>query len=250
MKAAAYRKYVATRISPPKIAKAGIRRNIRTRRMVNIGHSIIGVNTESGELMQGLHPYLTGASQMRDEFKVNAREEMGDMAFYLLGSLAKELKVKVPSTTKKVKLSGTLTENILLLNGLCTDMLDVHKKAYYDRDYDLVRLADRVALAITYYYGVCFALFGEPPAQILTENKAKLDERYKEKFTTEEAMDRDTNAEAVAVAKVQKAPAAPAAAKKAPVAKKAVGKKDALAAVATKVANPAVAAVKAAATKG
>lgn len=239
MKAAAYRKYVAGKVSPPKTSKAGIRRNMRTRKLLNIGHGIIGFCTEVGELQQGLHAYLTGASQMRDDMKVNAREEMGDIGFYLIGILAKELKIKVPTTGKKVKLTGTITENIMLLDGLATDALDVHKKAYYDRDYDLVRLADRVTLAVTYYYGICFSLFGEPPAQILEENKAKLDARYAEKFTTEEAMDRDLKKEAKAVGGVKKAPAKAAV-------KKPIKPKDPLAIAAAKVSKPVATAAKAA----
>ncbi len=170
--------------------------------------------------------------------KVNAREELGDIGFYLLGMLTRELKMKVPTTSKKVKLGGTLTENIMLLGGLATDLLGVYKKAYYGQVYDLDRLKDRTALAVSYYYGICFALFGEGPAALLDENKAKLDQRYKEKFTTEEATDRDYSKEAAAVvASKKKAPA-----KKAKV-------KDPLAKVAAKAAKSPVAAAAVAAVK-
>jgi NTP pyrophosphatase (non-canonical NTP hydrolase) len=112
-------------------AKASLRRMASNTKLVNIAHSVTGITTEVGETIKGLLPYLTGASQLKEEFKQNACEEMGDTLYYVF-VLAKTLKVKTPSLTKKVKLSGmTLTEAILRMSVLSTDMLDMVKKNYY-----------------------------------------------------------------------------------------------------------------------
>lgn len=228
MKAAEYRKYVAGKVSPPKQSKGGIRAMMRTLKLLNIGHGIEGFAGEVGELQQGLHDYLTGASQLREDMKTNAREELGDASFYLLGMLAKELRLKIPSTTKKVKLDGTLTSNILLLGHLGTDLLDAHKKRRYGLHYDIERMQERAQLAVTYLYGICYSMFGEPIEQILVENQAKLDARYKAKAVAAEAANRDLGKEAAAVAAVVKPKAAP----------KVKAVKDVLAVAAAKVASP------------
>jgi hypothetical protein len=114
-----------------KPAKASLRRMASSTKLVNIAHAVTGIATEVGETIKGMLPYLTGASQMREEFKQSACEEMGDTLYYVF-VLAKTLKVKTPRLTKKVKLKGfTLTEGILILSVLSTDMLDIVKKNYY-----------------------------------------------------------------------------------------------------------------------
>lgn len=253
MKAAEYRKYVAGKVSPPKQSRAGIKAMMKSRKLLNIGHGIEGFASEIGELQQGLHEYLTGASQLKEGMKTNAREEWGDAAFYLLGMLARDLKLKVPATTKTVKLDGTPTANIMLVGGLATDMLDAHKKRHYNLPYDLERLRERAQLAVTYMYGICFSLFGEPPAQLLLENKAKLDARYAKAAATAEAANRDVKKEAAAVAAVPKVkrPVPPQFQKKKAVVPETPVKADALAGAAKAVANPvATAAVKAVKKKG
>lgn len=250
MNAAQYRKYVAGKVSPPKQAKAGIKAMMRTKKLLNIGHGIEGFAGEIGELMQGLHEYLTGASRLKEEMKGNAREELGDASFYLIGMLAKELKLKVPVTTKKVRLDGTLTANILLLGGLATDLLDLHKKRYYGLEYDLDKMRERAQLAVTYVYGICFSLFGEPLEGLLDENKAKLDARYEKAASAAEASNRNVAKEqAAATAVKKKGPIPPQFLKKVTEAKAAKAAKDPLAVAAATVANPVAAAAKKAISK-
>lgn len=127
---AEYRRRVFLTLSQ-KPAKESLRRVAPNTKQVNVMHAVIGINTEIGETIKGLLPYLTGASQLKAEFKPNAMEELGDTLYYVF-VLAKMLKVKTPALSKKVKLKGhTLTEAILLMSVHATDMLDQVKKTFY-----------------------------------------------------------------------------------------------------------------------
>lgn len=127
---AEYRRRVFLTLSQ-KPAKEAVRRLAPNTKQVNVTHAVIGINTEIGETIKGLLPYLTGASQLKDDFKPNAMEEIGDTLYYVF-VLAKVLKVKTPALSKKVKLKhGTLTEAILTMSVHATDMLDQVKKTFY-----------------------------------------------------------------------------------------------------------------------
>lgn len=127
---AEYRRRVMMTLSQ-KPAKEALRRVAPNTKQVNVIHAVIGINTEVGETIKGLLPYLTGASQLKSEFKPNAMEELGDTLYYVF-ALAKMLRVKTPSLSKKTKLKGhTLTEAILLMSVHATDMLDQVKKTFY-----------------------------------------------------------------------------------------------------------------------
>lgn len=127
---AEYRRRVFMTLSQ-KPAKEALRRVAPNTKQVNIMHAVIGINTEIGETIKGLLPYLTGASQLKPEFRKNAMEELGDTLYYVF-VLAKILKVKTPALSKKVKLkTGTLTDAILHLSVHATDMLDQVKKTFY-----------------------------------------------------------------------------------------------------------------------
>lgn len=127
---AEYRRRVFLTLSQ-KPAKEALRRVAPNTKQVNVMHAVIGINTEIGETIKGLLPYLTGASQLSGEFKKNAMEELGDTLYYVF-VLAKVLQVKTPSLSKRVKLKGcTLTEALLRMSVHATDMLDQVKKTFY-----------------------------------------------------------------------------------------------------------------------
>lgn len=177
MKSNEYKRQARLTLSPVKIAKAGIRANINKKSKVNIGHALIGVVSEVGELQDTLSRFLTGATQLTDDLRKDAREELGDVLYYVAIG-AKELKLKLPTSTKKVKLHGTITEQVLALNYFSTALSGLYKKQYYGEQIPLDRVTELWENLIQQVWGVCFTLFGEPPATIMEENIAKLHQRY------------------------------------------------------------------------
>lgn len=135
MKVSEYSKMVMSTVSVEH-AKIGLRTMLGNRRTLNIGHAIIGVNTEVGELMVATADYLAGQpifqsdGALSADVGANVREELGDIAWYtMLG--AKFLKVRMPASTKKIKPTATPTELLLKINGVSTELLSLFKKTYY-----------------------------------------------------------------------------------------------------------------------
>jgi hypothetical protein len=165
-----------------------------------------------------------------DGWRKNAREELGDIMFYMTW-VCGILHVKLPTPTKLVKLAGTPADNLLTLNGLAIDLLDVHKKLYYGRTHDEEKAKEIMAKFVPLYYGVCNQLFGNAPVAFMIENQAKLSARYPEGFNPENEKFRNLKKEEAAAKKAQQATAKAAAPAGSPtstakiIGKKAVGKK-------------------------
>jgi hypothetical protein len=158
---------------------------------------------------------------MTPEAKDNAFEELGDFSYYTVGVLAKELKVKVPSATKKMKLVGTIGHGLLELDVLATAVLSLAKKNFYGvalKEHhengearmaldveaqeakelaNQTQMALKVEQAITLFYQLVYAIFGEAPDVVFAGNIAKLALRYPDGFfDTDTALsDKDTPAE-------------------------------------------------------
>lgn len=125
-----YRKNVFKTLSI-KPAKIGLRHVAKNTLRTNVFHASIGLGTEGGELVAGLASYITGSSRITPEMLVNAFEEMGDLGYYM-SVLCKCLKVKLPASSKKVKLKGmTRSEAVLKLMSYTAAIADLAKKNMY-----------------------------------------------------------------------------------------------------------------------
>ena len=114
-----------------KPAKLGLKYVSRNTNRTNVMHAAIGLMTEAGELLEGLTPYILGVERLSDKMKINAFEEMGDIAYYMV-VLSKTLKVKLPTSSKKVRLKGmTRSAAILEILRLATAIANMSKKVFY-----------------------------------------------------------------------------------------------------------------------
>lgn len=114
-----------------KPAKLGLKYVSRNTNRTNVMHACLGMVTEAGELIGGLTPYILGSSKLTDAMKVNAFEEMGDLGYYMM-VLAKTLKIKLPTSSKKVRLKGmTRSAALMEVLSLCVSMADMSKKVFY-----------------------------------------------------------------------------------------------------------------------
>lgn len=130
MELSLYRKNVLKTLSV-KPAKLGLRSVASNTHATNIMHCSIGFHTEISELVVGASAYILGSSRLTDAIKLNLFEELGD-ALYYTTVLAKELKIKLPASTKKVKLKDMTRGGALLtLLSLATDIGDLAKKNFY-----------------------------------------------------------------------------------------------------------------------
>lgn len=160
-----------------KPAKEGMKVMMRKIATLNVAHGIVGLKSETGELLEGLQPYLLG-HQLNDTMRHNAMEELGDCAYYMT-VLCRTLHVSLPASTKKVALKGmTLSKALLDLDKIATDLLDQFKKTFYGRELNIETITKLLKEFVPLYYAVCFTLFGAPVAVVMDGNIAKLSARY------------------------------------------------------------------------
>lgn len=168
-----------------KPAKDGLRKVARKTPTTNLAHAIVGLKSETGELLQGMEQYILGFP-LDDAMKQNAREELGDIVYYTT-VLCKTLRIKMPASTKKVALKGTLTKALLQLDGIATDLLDQYKKSFYGRDLDMEKIATIAQPLPHLLYAINYTLFHDPIATTMDGNIAKLSHRYPEGFFNDAA---------------------------------------------------------------
>ncbi|ATS92321.1 hypothetical protein DLP05_066 [Stenotrophomonas phage vB_SmaS_DLP_5] len=187
MKNPLYRKNVTATLSV-KPAKAGLRQMLRKQKTLNLGHALVGLGGEIGEVVLALTPFVTGASQLTTDLKAKARSEFGDVLYFTFVA-GKMLKAKLPASTKKVKLKGmTISEAILKLNEYGTLFVGQYKKVYYGLELDEAKIAELYGEFVELLWAVVYTVYGEAPAPIMEENVAKLAAKYPgQVFSTEAA---------------------------------------------------------------
>lgn len=117
-----FRKNVMKTLTP-KQAKAGLRLVSKNTQRTNLLQASVNLVAHVGALLQSLTAYILG-SQFTAEERQAAASHFGDIG-YDLTVLARLLKIKLPSSTKKIKLSGTRTSGLLQLASLSSLLLRV-----------------------------------------------------------------------------------------------------------------------------
>lgn len=137
MDIATYRKNVFKTLSI-KPAKAGLRYVSQNTLRTNVFHASVGLASEVMEVFGAISPYLLGSSRLSEQMKIEAFAEMGDLGYYMV-VLAKCLKVKLPSSSKKVLLKGmTRSAALFELLRLSEGILDLSKKVLYGPENKMV----------------------------------------------------------------------------------------------------------------
>jgi hypothetical protein len=213
-----------------KQAQLGLRYAAAKLNRTHFMHATIGLSSEMVEVFTALSPWLLGARQWNKDFEVMARDELGDVGYWVR-VLAKLLKVKLPSSTKRIKLKGmTKSEALFKMNAIAGQLASLGKKNFYgpqmmestkktptgktrlviDKDSTQAVEQERFNKAralleefVPLYWQVSFELFHEPPAELFVENFAKLSERFpKGYFDAKAEAEKDPVKEAMAVEEV------------------------------------------------
>ena len=207
----AFRKYVGKTLTT-KATKTAMRTTSRNTQRTQVAYAAVALKGNSGRLVQNLGQYLLGL-QMTQEMKDDAFQTLGDIG-YDLAVLARVLKVKLPSSTKKSKLVGTRSAALLQFDGLTTDLLRQVENGMFgspkmttvkkmvtnpskggvkeERDVDVVdaeadKQADGVrqnemrsflAGAIDVYWRLCFDVTGKAPEAVLNAKFARMQQEF------------------------------------------------------------------------
>jgi len=207
----AFRKSVGKTLTT-KSVKTAMRVASRNTQRTQIAQAAVALKGDTGRLIQNMGQYLLGL-QATQEMKDGAFQTLGDIG-YDLTVLARTLKVKLPSSTKKSKLVGTRSAALLQFDSLTTELLrqvevgvfgspkmtSIKKMvtnpskggAKEERDVDVVDVeADKAAEAerqtqmksflsgaIDVYWRLCFDVTGKAPAAVLDAKFNRMKAQY------------------------------------------------------------------------
>jgi hypothetical protein len=121
MKFGTYRN-VAMKSVNVRAAKNGLRLLAKSTPSTVECKAIVGLNLGLGLLVRVTTPYLLG-DQLSNDVRAQSLDALADVGYNLV-LLARTLKVKLPTSTKKVKLVGTVSLGILTLAGMAYRLLD------------------------------------------------------------------------------------------------------------------------------
>ena len=205
-----YRKNVLKTFNT-KSSKLALKTVARNTGRTNLLVAMVGLRYETGNLFRDLTPYICG---------IPTTQEMTDSAYYSMGNigrylvvLAKLLKVKTPTASKKAKLTGTRTAALLSFSSTVTDMMGVYNAFFnygvatqvvekqvvipstgakelrnvtqldveMETSAEAMRQADMskfLSAAIDIYWRLCFDMFKVPPAVVFENNLTYLMTQY------------------------------------------------------------------------
>jgi hypothetical protein len=176
-----------------------------------MAQSIVALKRDMGSLFQSVGKYILGF-QMTQQMKDSAYHYLGDIGADL-SVLCKMLKVKMPSATKKIKLTCTRTAALLQLDGLTTEMLSMVEAGVFtspkmvkvkkmvmipakgtkeEREVDVVdAVAETTAAegraiilrsllesALDLYWRVCYDITGETPSGVFDGKLQRMASEY------------------------------------------------------------------------
>jgi len=173
---------VVTKTLEPKTIKTGVRNVLRKAKTVNLMESIIGVRYETGNLMEAMRPYILGF-QLTPQVKANAKESMGCILHHAVNA-AKLLKVKVPSSQRKVKVQATPTSLLTDLDAASNHLLEGYYAAHQGNNLDEATIIKSIEGILADVYQLQWALYGAPVATLMDEHLGFLKTSYPEGFFT------------------------------------------------------------------
>jgi hypothetical protein len=201
----------------PKTAKSGLRYTSKNTQRTNVATLGLVLARNVGNLVAANADTILGL-QATPENIAKTRSYMGDVAYAIVG-LARLLKVKTPTSTKRKKLVGTRTAALLEISTLSTDILyytgrglfespvtstesklvtipgktnadgsvlkeqrnvqvlNVVASASADAERDK-QIASLLTLLIDLFWSLCYDLYKEAPAGVMSEKMASMAGEY------------------------------------------------------------------------
>lgn len=174
-------------------------------RAIDLLHGAIGISTEITELFELFATNKIESKPSSDFPKYNLGEEIGDILWYM-AIFEREYSISFKYHRFRMALDAmpdakmtfsNYTEHLIRMNISAGKLLDVlKKKAFYNKNIDEAVVTTLLASISTEIFQFCH-LFDLSIDKIRFTNIEKLYIRFKDKFSTTEAIDRDLDAEKV-----------------------------------------------------
>ena len=155
-----------------KPAKKGVREMTRHTTTLNIGHALVGLGTESGELMEVASNYILGLEGLGD-IQEALLDELSDVVYYCVVA-AKFLKIPLPPIKRKPKSLPPAGECLMEVSSLCTRLLSQYKKVYYGKELDIEKISVLLIQLLDVVWDASWVLLGKPIVEVMQFNNEKL----------------------------------------------------------------------------
>jgi hypothetical protein len=197
----------------PKSIKLGLQTTSKNRLRTSVAAQTVSLKANVGGVIQDTRDYILGTSDFTEDMKAHVLGDFGQIG-YDLTILSKLLKVKTPTATKKIKLTGTRTAGLLELDALTTDLLTVINTSTFtapvmtltkkmvtlpnkggikeEREVAVIDMAKEseleahrqesikttLAKVIDLFWRLCFDIFHEAPALVFSHQFEAMQARY------------------------------------------------------------------------
>lgn len=211
MQIGTFRRNVAKTLTV-KSTKMALKMVAKNTARTHLAQATVALKGHTGQLLQTMGQYVLGLPQTQ-EMKNQAFVVLGDVGFDLI-AVARVLKVKLPSSTKKSKLVGTRGAALLQLDSLATDLLLQVEQSLFnaptmskvkkmvsmpqkggakeERTVNVVNqkaeqtveatrqeaMKSFVAGAVDVYWRLCLDVTGQPPVDVLKAKITRMQKDY------------------------------------------------------------------------
>lgn len=172
----------------------------KNKKIERLLHGTIGIITEVDELLenfpeeswlQKIRNYI-GLDKRRFD-SVNALEEIGDITWYA-AIFFREIKGIETSDITPAEIDNPFRASLQIMSFSCEILDMMKKKIYYNKEYDEQLLGDLAKEIMSIIMGIC-KYYDISINDVFQKNISKLEKRYPEKFSTENAINRDLDSE-------------------------------------------------------
>lgn len=167
-------------LTAPKTVKEGIRQTLRKQKLVHLTNSILGLRVEAGQLMNDLQPYVLGA-QLQDGMRVKACADLGRLLAHA-SNAAKLLKVKVPSSHKKVKPTATITGLLVRMDSVAGTLLQDYYEVYQGKTLDVEKIKTHLSELMPLIQQFSWAALNTSLAEVMASHVKTISGNYPDGF--------------------------------------------------------------------
>lgn len=165
----------------PKRVKEGVRASLRKKATVNLASSIAFAQEDASKLICELRPYVQGLVGITDEMRNKSRVTMGDLLRHTV-NVAKILKVKVPSSQRKMKEIGTISAVLFDVERLSGELYEVYTDTLRGQPLNLDKAKIIVSPLLNNIFLLSWMLLKEPAANVMQAHIDRLIPLYPKDF--------------------------------------------------------------------
>ena len=179
-------KRIAIQTVSPKATKEGVRNLLRKRASINILAAIVGAQIALNDLLGTMGKIRLGYA-IKQEEKLAAQRDLGFLIRHLVIT-GKLLKVKIPPAQRKIKVVGTVLDNLLALEfPIAALTKSVIGLPTIGTDAPLTTIGPNVINSLNAAYALSWSLLGIPASEVMASHVEAIRDQFPAEIFAEPA---------------------------------------------------------------